>query len=153
MYSNRLLLISGLLLFVLATISCSTDEVLREEVQSLRQEVDLLRQELNQIPAESVELAARAILGEWSRDVPQKERVGNNYEALRASVFDPDVGAAAQLNRALVRVANAAAVIFLLEEMTGQPEARQLEVLNQCLEYLLATTSSTRSCNLIPIAP
>ena len=127
------------------------------EIQDLRLELDSLKSQLSSyvdaIRAEAGNLAARQILGDWSRSTPQSIRTQNNYRVLRDSVRDPEGGAASQLNRALVRTANASALIYIFEQMDGQLPTRQLEVLNQCLEYILGVTSSTRSCNLEPIAP
>lgn len=129
----------------------------KAEVQQLRQEVESLKAQLTSevaaIHAEAGDLAAQRILGDWSRNSPQSVRVQNNYQALRDSVRDPGAGAASQLNRALVRTANAAALIYIVDQMQGQSSERKLEVLNQCLEYFLGVTSSTRSCGLVPIAP
>jgi outer membrane murein-binding lipoprotein Lpp len=129
----------------------------RAAMQSLRQEVDALKSQLSRdidaVRSEAGDLAAQQILGDWNRAKAQSVRTQNNYQALRDSVRDPGAGAASQLNRALVRTANASALIFIADQMQDQTANRQLEVLNQCLEYILGVTSSTRSCNLAPIAP
>ena len=116
------------------------------ELATLRSEMETLRESIGDI-------AASQIMGEWSREVPQQQRIGDRYDAVRESVLEPEGGAAAQLNRALVRTANVASLIAIERAMVGQPELLQLQILNQCLEYLLAINSATLSCNLVPITP
>lgn len=137
----------------LACNSQSDIKKLQSENARLSSEVEQLRQQLERLQTNVGDLAAQSILGKWSREMPQATRVSDNYSALRESVSDPAPGAAAQLNRALVRTANVAALDFVLVAMAGQPESRQLEILNQCMEFMLGITSATRSCQLAPIAP
>ena len=45
------------------------------------------------------DVAESQILDEWSHDVPQQEHAGNQFQALRESVLEPESWAASQLNR------------------------------------------------------
>jgi len=117
-----------------------------EEVRGLKSEIDLLK-------VESVDLVAKDILAEWSREVPQQERVSDKYAVLRNSVLEPKPGAAGQLNHALIRIANIAALPLIGQDMIGQTERVQLQILNQCVEYLLGTSNAVYACNMQAISP
>ena len=112
-----------------------------------------LERALSELKNEVGSRAARDILGAWSRETPQLVRVRNNYSALRQSSFEPGPGADSQLNWALVRIANVAALTLIGDEMRYEEQTRQLEILNQCMEYLLGINSASRSCDLEPISP
>ena len=114
---------------------------------------ETLRQEVSSFRAKVGDLAAQKILAEWGRGLTHSTRAGNNSQALRDSIHDPALGATAQLNRALIRTAHISALIYIAAEIVGQAKSRKLEILNQCLEFLLGVASSTRSCNLVPILP
>ena len=85
------------------------------QVGGLKREIDLLK-------AESVDLVAKDILAEWSREVPQQERVSDKYAVLRNSVLEPTPGAAGHLTHALIRIANTAALPLIGQDMIGQTE-------------------------------
>ena len=130
----------------------------QREIQGLENEIQSLKIQLAEdiaaLRSETGEIAAKEILGDWGRDTPQVVRTQNNYQVLRDSVRDPNSGSASsQLNRALIRTANMASLIFIQDLMDGQSSARKLEVLNQCIEYIVGINSSTRSCNMHPIEP
>ena len=152
-------LIAASLVLALAAFACSSgpsQELLDLELklQTLETQLEILKTEITLLKENVGDEAAEQILSEWSREVPQSTRVENNYQALRTSVFDAEQGAAAQLNRALVRTANVAALTVIRSDLAFSiDEARRLEILNQCMEFLMGITSSTRSCNLEPISP
>ncbi len=97
---------------------------------------------------------ALTILGDWDRSVPQAERARDNYSVLRESIGQPGPGSAVQLQRALVRTANAAALPLIGPDLAAASSERAaLERLNQCVEFLLGLSGSTVACNLAPISP
>jgi hypothetical protein len=130
----------------LSTDLTGVEQKLSTEMESLQTETAALQSSIGDV-------AASQILGEWSRDVPQQQRIGNQFQGLLESVMEAESGAASQLNRDLVRTANIASLLWIAADMQEQSENRKLQILNQCLEYLLAINNATSSCNMQPIFP
>ena len=76
----------------------AVDEKLSASIAEVEQElstgIESLRTENTALLAGIGDVVASQILGEWSRDVPQQERIGNQFQALRESVLEPEGGAA-----------------------------------------------------------
>jgi len=97
-----------------------------------------------------VEPVAQYFLGHWDKSIPQTLRDEDTRRQLtgEGSTSSGDTSAQ-QLRSALHRIANAAALPLIRQDLAGLNSPKlELERLTQCIGYLLGTNETPVACNM-----